>query len=109
MHPSVTRPVGRELRQAMAQGGLLLEFDVMTSNLINLSEPSTAKASPSVTAHPTLLDYEIDDLVEMLAAEGQPAYRARQLFGALHQRFVGDWERISEFPVPLRAKLAERY
>ena len=77
----------------------------MSSFPISLASPDTVLRSSSVV----LLDQEVDGLAEILSAEGQPAYRARQLFGALHQRFVGDWESVSEFPAPLRARLAERY
>lgn len=77
----------------------------MSSFPIPLVSPDTVLRSSSVV----LLDCEVDGLAEILSAEGQPAYRARQLFSALHQRFVGDWESVSEFPAPLRARLAERY
>jgi 23S rRNA (adenine2503-C2)-methyltransferase len=59
--------------------------------------------------HPTLLDCTFDELGALLAAEGQPAYRARQLFGALHGRTIADWDQASDLPARLRASLAERY
>jgi 23S rRNA (adenine2503-C2)-methyltransferase len=77
----------------------------MSSVPISLSSPDTAPHSLPAT----LLDFDLDGLAEILSAEGQPAYRARQLFAALHQRFVGDWENVSELPAPLRGRLSERY
>jgi 23S rRNA (adenine2503-C2)-methyltransferase len=58
---------------------------------------------------PTLLDYVPDALGELVAAEGEASYRARQLFGALHQRFITEWEQALELPAKLRARLGERY
>jgi 23S rRNA (adenine2503-C2)-methyltransferase len=58
---------------------------------------------------PVLLDYTADELGGLLAARGEPAYRGRQLFGALHQRLVSDWEQLAELPARLRAELAAEF
>jgi len=43
----------------------------------------------------------------MLAARGQPAYRARQLYHALYRRRCGDIGEATTLPAALRAELAE--
>jgi len=50
--------------------------------------PQPAVAPPK----PSLLDYDLAELEAILSAEGQAPYRARQLFSALHQRRITDWE-----------------
>src|ERR671914_2659436 len=58
---------------------------------------------------PTLLDYDADELTALLADRAQAAYRGRQLFAALHQRFIAEWEQATELPARLRAELAGAY
>src|SRR5215216_817312 len=58
---------------------------------------------------PSLLDYELAELEAILSAEGQAPYRAGQLFSALHQRRITDWEQASDLPGELRARLRGRY
>ena len=40
---------------------------------------------------------------------GEPAYRAKQLFGWLHKKQVGDYGEMSDLPAALREKLAARF
>jgi 23S rRNA (adenine2503-C2)-methyltransferase len=58
---------------------------------------------------PTLLDYGVDELAELLVAADEAPYRSRQLFAALHQRWITGWEQAAELPAPLRARLDERF
>jgi 23S rRNA (adenine2503-C2)-methyltransferase len=47
------------------------------------------------------------DIVEFMQQSGEPAYRARQIFGALHHRRLRSFEEISELPRALRERLQE--
>lgn len=53
----------------------------------------------------SLLGMEIGDLRELLGP-GQPSYRARQLYEAIHRRRVANIDEISTFPRELRERLA---
>jgi 23S rRNA (adenine2503-C2)-methyltransferase len=67
---------------------------------------ATGRALPP---RPTLLDYSTERLGELIAELGAPAYRARQLFGALHGRQADHWDQLAELPAALRETLATRY
>ncbi|MCR4963383.1 MAG: 23S rRNA (adenine(2503)-C(2))-methyltransferase RlmN [Firmicutes bacterium] len=56
---------------------------------------------------PELLSMDLPGLTDLLAAWGEPAYRARQLFGWLHQKNAGDLAEMSDLPKALRRRLAE--
>ena len=45
-------------------------------------------------------------LAELLASQGEPSYRGRQLFAALHGRCAASYEDITVLPEPLRTELA---
>jgi 23S rRNA (adenine2503-C2)-methyltransferase len=47
------------------------------------------------------------ELREFVAAQGQPAYRADQLFRWIHRIGLADFEAMSDLGKPLRARLAE--
>lgn len=55
-----------------------------------------------------LLGRSLAELEAWAVAEGQPAYRGRQLHDWLYQRGVHDWEAITVFPKAWRAALQER-
>ena len=63
----------------------------------------------SAPALPCALDLGPDELAELLGELGQPAYRGRQVFRALHKRRAGSWDECTELAADLRARLAERY
>jgi 23S rRNA (adenine2503-C2)-methyltransferase len=46
-----------------------------------------------------------EELVEFIRQAGEPAYRGRQVFGALHHRRLQSFEGISELPKALRERL----
>jgi 23S rRNA (adenine2503-C2)-methyltransferase len=75
--------------------------------VIDLVETGSQQASSS--PRPSLLDYASEEMAELLAAKGEAAYRARQLFAALHQRFITDWNDATELPTGLRARLRQAY
>jgi 23S rRNA (adenine2503-C2)-methyltransferase len=47
------------------------------------------------------------ELVEFIERIGEPAYRGRQIFGALHHRRLRSFEEITELPKALRERLNE--
>jgi 23S rRNA (adenine2503-C2)-methyltransferase len=49
------------------------------------------------------------DLREVLAAWGEPAYRAGQILSWLYEQKVGSWEAMTNLPRALRLKLAEEF
>lgn len=55
-----------------------------------------------------LLGLSRDELVAFVSELGEPGYRGRQLFAALHDRRLRSFDEISDLPKALRAKLAER-
>ncbi len=50
---------------------------------------------------------DLAGITDLLAAWGEPAYRAKQIFGWLHQKNAEDWQEMSDLPKALRQKLAE--
>ena len=54
-------------------------------------------------------DYTLADLSVLLASEGEPPFRAKQLFGWLYQRGITDFAQMSNVGKALRAKLAEHF
>ena len=48
------------------------------------------------------------ELVSFLETLGEPAYRGRQIFAALHQRRLSDFGEMTDLPKRLRATLSER-
>jgi 23S rRNA (adenine2503-C2)-methyltransferase len=61
------------------------------------------------SALPCVLDLDRAGMQQALAELGEPAYRAKQVFKALHGRLVGSWDACTDLPARLRAALAERY
>src|SRR2546425_6713047 len=47
------------------------------------------------------------ELVQFIEQTGEAAYRARQIFGALHHRRMRSFEEITELPKALRERLSE--
>lgn len=48
-----------------------------------------------------------EELAEFVVAHGEPKYRAKQLFSALHGRRVREFDEITDLPKTFREKLAE--
>jgi 23S rRNA (adenine2503-C2)-methyltransferase len=70
-----------------------------------LAAPAVASLDP----RPNLLGLTREEMTAALAPLGEPAYRARQLWDAIHLRFVLDFAAMTELSRPLRAALAERF
>jgi 23S rRNA (adenine2503-C2)-methyltransferase len=49
-----------------------------------------------------------DELREFVRASGEPDYRARQIFSALHRRRLRSFDEMTDLPKDFRAALAER-
>src|SRR2546429_7077034 len=48
------------------------------------------------------------ELSDLVATLGEPAYRGRQIFAAIHGRRLRSFEQITDLPKELRAKLSEQ-
>lgn len=55
-----------------------------------------------------LTDLSYEQLVSWLRELGEPAFRARQLFEWVYKLFVFDWDAMTNLPLSLRKRLAER-
>ncbi len=47
----------------------------------------------------------MEELTEFLKAKGQPAYRAKQLFSFLHEKYVADVDEMTSLPKALREEI----
>ncbi len=56
-----------------------------------------------------IYDLTFDDLANLLASWGQPKYRARQVWEWLYVHYVDDFDRMTNLPKALRARLAETF
>jgi 23S rRNA (adenine2503-C2)-methyltransferase len=54
-----------------------------------------------------LLDQSVDQLRDLLASWGEPAYRARQLWARLYQGLAASFDEMTELPKLLRERLAQ--
>src|SRR5436190_1756746 len=54
-----------------------------------------------------LLEFTESELVSFVTGLGQPAYRGRQIFGALQHRRLQSFEQMTDLPKPLRTELAK--
>lgn len=70
-------------------------------NIIPLLPPSDAVKKVS------LLEMGLDELTEYCKGLGQPAYRARQIWQWIYQRYATDFDQMSNLPAALRAQLEE--
>ena len=71
-------------------------------NIIPLLTPSEEEQKLS------LLDMELAELTEYIKGLGQPAYRAKQIWEWIYQKYASDFEQMSNLPASLRAQLAEQ-
>lgn len=75
-------------------------------NMIPLFTPSDTPSDGETRV--SLLEMGLDELTEFMKELGQPAYRARQIWEWIYQRYADDFEQMSNLPQSLRAQLAER-
>ncbi|MBL9201705.1 MAG: 23S rRNA (adenine(2503)-C(2))-methyltransferase RlmN [Opitutaceae bacterium] len=60
-------------------------------------------------AKPPLTGETLDSLTERLRAQGEPAFRARQILDWLYKKRVRSWDGMTNLSKPLRAWLAETF
>ncbi len=73
--------------------------------------PLFVPGEPAADAQPSrhsLLDMTLPELEAYLRADGQPAYRARQIWEWIYKRFAVDFASMSNLPRPLREQLDAR-
>src|SRR5687768_13919000 len=75
--------------------------------LLNLSDDDLPLGAAA--ALPCILDLDPPALQAVITELGEPPYRARQLYRALHARLVGSWDEMTDLPTRLRSALSERY
>ncbi len=54
-----------------------------------------------------IYDLDLNSITELMASWGEPAYRAKQIWQGLYQRFYGSPAQFPNIPKPLREKLAD--
>ncbi|MFS0727766.1 23S rRNA (adenine(2503)-C(2))-methyltransferase RlmN [Paenibacillus sp. 1P07SE] len=58
---------------------------------------------------PFIYDYTLEQLQDWMKEQGEPAFRASQLFDWLYVKRVRSFEEMSNLPLPLRGKLEEQF
>ena len=58
---------------------------------------------------PAIYGETLDSLTAALAAQGQPAFRAKQILDWLYKKRISSWEEMTNLPKDFRAWLAENY
>lgn len=88
-----------------------MEIDIKkTIGAADDSSPPGVTPIPLVRKRPIALSALTEDQLRNLPAlEGLPAYRARQLHSGIHRRAVHDWGELTELPAAMRANLAARH
>src|SRR5437764_171484 len=69
--------------------------------------PRAPKADAS--GRRNLFDFSPDGLVEEMRGEGLPVFRAKQILHWIYVDLVTDFQAMTNLPLDLRRKLAERY
>lgn len=57
----------------------------------------------------TVVGLTVGELEAVAAAQGVPAFRGRQMAGAVYKRFARDWDTMTDLPKALREALAAEY
>ena len=60
-------------------------------------------------AKPAIYGETLDSLTAALAAQGQPAFRAKQILDWLYKKRVANWDEMTNLPRDFRAWLAENF
>jgi len=89
-----------------------LERDLAEVAAYNLPIINNAdkKALATVGRKPalTLLDLDENEVTALVQEFGQPAFRAKQIWGWLYQKFAHSYDEMTNLPSTLTQKLAER-
>src|SRR5215218_4707108 len=92
----------------VATGPLVWDRGIISTMGLDLPILNVPSAGSSA-ALPCALDLDLERLAGLFEALGQPPYRARQAFRALHQRWVATWDECTELPSAVRRELAARF
>ncbi len=65
-----------------------------------------SKPLPLAERPPTLYDLDLPAMTTLLAAWGQPAFRARQVWEWLYRHYAADFDQMTNLPAALRERLA---
>jgi 23S rRNA (adenine2503-C2)-methyltransferase len=79
---------------------------MMTHTLAERQNPTAPVRLPR-NAQPSLYELELHELAEFLEDIGQPAYRARQIYGWAYDRLETSWDPVTVLPKDLRAELED--
>jgi 23S rRNA (adenine2503-C2)-methyltransferase len=81
----------------------------LSSAKIEFEMTSPAPLPLSSIQIPSLYDLTQEQLAQQLAEWGEPAFRAKQIWRWLYQRFAQDFDEMSDLGKPLRARLREHF
>ncbi len=86
------------------------ERDLAEVAELNLPKPALNKAPVSLIRKPapSLLDLDLEELTGLIKEIGQPAFRAKQVWGWIYQKFANDYAEMGNLPRALLDKLQER-
>jgi len=73
----------------------------------NFIEANCLSNSIVMTERVNLTGLDVNELAAFVAELGEPAYRGRQIFAALQQRRLQNFDDMSDLPKPLRERLEE--
>jgi len=87
-----------------------LENDLAEIAQLNLPKTASDKTQLALRRKPalSLLDLDLSELTDLVQEIGQPAFRAKQIWGWLYQQFVADYSEMRNLPRPLLEKLQAR-
>ncbi|CAN5681047.1 23S rRNA (adenine(2503)-C(2))-methyltransferase RlmN [soil metagenome] len=75
--------------------------------MTEVSDPITVKGMPGRRGVPTtFFDLSLTELTDRLQRDGQPAYRARQIYQWAYQRRIESYDQMTTLPASLRSQLA---
>src|SRR5262249_14498110 len=66
-------------------------------------------AMPASESRKTFLDVPAESILEFLQANGEKAFRAKQIYDWFFRRGAADFKEMSDLPASLRTALEERY
>jgi 23S rRNA (adenine2503-C2)-methyltransferase len=85
-----------------------LARDLAAIEALNLPRKGALPLAANRKPRQTLLDYDFAELAALVKESGFPAFRAKQIWGWLYQKFAADYAEMSNLPRPLLEKLAAK-
>jgi 23S rRNA (adenine2503-C2)-methyltransferase len=79
--------------------------DLAAIEALNLPRKSALNLAASRKPRQTLLDYDLAEMAALVKELGFPAFRAKQIWGWLYQKFATEYSEMSNLPRPLLEKL----